>query len=373
MKILILADLASSHTIKWIRALANQGCEIYGYSLSPFEDSAYEAYGSRVSTTSLNLSGNLPQKNSGSWQKIAYLKAIPQVRRLIKSFKPHIVHAHYASSYGFLGAMAGFKPFVLSAWGSDVYDFPKKSPIHRACLVYNLSRAQKVLSTSNIMAEEVRRYTKKPTFVTPFGVDLKIFKPKKVRRWFGEDIVIGTVKSLEEKYGISHLITAFAKLKKLKLDRQLKLLIVGGGSQRFALEGQAKKLGVHQDCLFTGRIPFDQISTYHNQLDIAVYPSIFESFGVSVVESGACGKPVVVYDVGGLSEVVEHEKTGFRLPLNDLDGLTSSIAKLVMNPSLREAMGKNARARVQEFYNWDQNVNLMIDVYKDAAQIRSAN
>ena len=83
------------------------------------------------------------------------------------------------------------------------------------------------------MAAEIALYTNKKIEVTPFGVDLNVFKPQKVKSVFNEgDIVVGTVKALEVKYGIDYLIEAFDILCKKHPNLPLKLLIVGRGSQR---------------------------------------------------------------------------------------------------------------------------------------------
>lgn len=136
------------------------------------------------------------------------------MKKVITEFKPDILHAHYASSYGLLGALSGFHPYIISVCGSDVFDFPNTSFLHKIVLKYNLSVADKILSTSNVMAIETSKYTNKEIIVTPFGIDLDKFKPLSVKTIFNkENIVIGTITILEEKYGIEYLIRAFAIVK----------------------------------------------------------------------------------------------------------------------------------------------------------------
>ena len=98
---------------------------------------------------------------------------------ILKTFKPQLLHANYATSYGLLGAMTGFHPFVLSVWGSDVFTFPKKSFAHKMLFKYNLNKADKILSTSRFMSQEISKYTSKKIEITPFGVDLEKFYPYK--------------------------------------------------------------------------------------------------------------------------------------------------------------------------------------------------
>lgn len=96
-------------------------------------------------------------------------------------------------------------------------------------LKYNLKKADKILSTSNVMAKETKLYTNKDIEVTPFGIDIEQFKPMVFESLFDkDDIVIGTVKSLEEVYGIEYLIRAFKIISDKYENLPLKLLIVGG-------------------------------------------------------------------------------------------------------------------------------------------------
>ncbi|WP_422089411.1 glycosyltransferase [Tenacibaculum ovolyticum] len=360
MKVILLANCNSIHTIKWSVSLAERDISVIVFSFGKLEVGNYEnrnlkiiAFGDRVSR------GNLINK-------LSHLKALPYLKKIIKKEVPDLLHAHYASSYGLLGALTGFRPFILSVWGSDVFSFPKNSFLHKTILKYNLSRADKILSTSKIMAVETNLYTTKKIEVTPFGIDTQILKPMKVESIFLEkEIVIGTIKSLEKVYGIEYLIRAFKIiLDTYKGKKTLKLLIVGDGSLELKLKELTKELKITRNVIFKGRIPFDQVPIYHNMIDIFVAASLEESFGVSVIEASSTGKAVVVTNVGGLPEVVEDGETGFLVPKKNSLKLAEAINKLVLNTNLREKMGRNGIKRVKELYEWEKCVNKMILIYK---------
>ena len=107
-----------------------------------------------------------------------------------------------------------------------------------------------------------------------------------------QSLVIGTIKTLEKRYGIEFLIRAFANIKR-KNPNKIKLLICGKGTLLDELKNLTVELGVQDDTIFTGYINHDQVQFYHNKLDIYVAPSLEESFGVAVLEASACNKPVV--------------------------------------------------------------------------------
>ncbi len=158
-------------------------------------------------------------------------------------------------------------------------------------LEYNFKKADRILSTSHIMAKEISLYTNKEIDITPFGIDFEHFKPEMNRFVFNEtDIVIGTIKTLEKIYRIDKLIKVFSQLKKKHKDLPLKLLIVGGGSLELELKKQVYELGLVKDTIFTGYIPYNEVQNYHQLLDIFVALSERESFGVSILEAQSLGE-----------------------------------------------------------------------------------
>ncbi len=221
--ILLLSDINSAHTRKWAEGLAELGFRIAIFSISQPQSDWYSAIGIQ----NLRNSQSVDAANS-TVAKLGYLSLIQELRKAITLFMPDLVHSHYASSYGLLGALTSFHPYIVSVWGSDVFAFPKESFIKKQILKFNLSRADAVFSTSKIMAIETAKYTSKKIDITPFGIDTKIFFPSDEKH---SSITVGIIKSMEEKYGIPYLIEAFsnAVLKFPSVD--LKLLLVGGGDR----------------------------------------------------------------------------------------------------------------------------------------------
>jgi L-malate glycosyltransferase len=371
MKILFLSDGSSIHTRKWVKSLVENGINVHLFSLKNFNRDDYPE--SHFSCTVFNLQ----RRNSvfGLLGKINYLRVLPALKKEIKNFNPDIVHAHFASSYGLLGALSGFHPFILSVWGTDVFEFPEESFLHKIIIKHNFSKADKILSTSHVMAEKTALYTDKDIVVTPFGIDLNVFKKEKVSReelspFNYSDIVVGTVKLLEKKYGINFLLEAFSDVSKKHSDIPIKLLIVGDGSERNALEKMVENLDLKDRVHFTGMVSHLQVPQYHKIIDIFVALSEEESFGVAIVEAGACENPVVVSDAGGLPEVVEDGVTGFVVERRNSSAAAKAIEQLVLRVDLRKEMGKAGRKRVEKLYNWKDNVDLMVNIYKNILEMK---
>lgn len=368
MKILILGDPASSHIIKWANSLSKNGLEIYIWGLRKYSKHDYDE---KVIIRSVPIDDKMISKTDGSFSKIYYLRYIKNLKQLIKEISPAIIHAHYASSYGLFATLINFHPCIVSVWGSDIYNFPQKSFLHKKIMEHILRKADLVLSTSNVMAMYTKKFTDKEIVVTPFGIDTEKFAPFKAESIFApKDIVIGTVKSLEEKYGIEYLIRAFKLLKTKFPSLALKLLIVGMGSQENYLKNVVEELALSNCTVFTGFILPDKIPLYHNMIDIAVFLSIeeSESFGVAVIEASACEKPVIVSKVGGLPEVVVDNVTGIVVPPKNPEATAEVLEKLILDKDLCLRLGRQGRERVISYYNWNENVSLMIKIYMNILQ-----
>lgn len=364
MKICYLADAGSVHTKKWCNYFVNKGYEVTVISLNYGEIDGVRVY---------NLGLDLQDiQRKGILHKMKYMIQVLKVIKIVREIKPDILHAHYASSYGLLGALCFYKPYVLSAWGSDIYEFPNMNIICKNIIKFNLFRADKILSTSNAMAEEIEKYTSKPIEVTPFGVDLNLFKDKGKRKSKNDCITIGTVKTLESNYGIDYLIKAFAVVKK-KVEN-VKLEIAGRGSQREYLEELAKDLDIDKDVNFLGYLSQEEVADTFNNCDIAVFPSCeIESFGVAAVEAQACGVPVVTTNVGGLVEAAKPGYSSIVVEKKSVKCLAKALLTLINNERLRIQMGQNGIKYVKEHYNIEDNFEIVDSIYREILMKKDKN
>ena len=360
MRVLLLADINSSHTRKWAVSLAEKGFAMGIFSLGKPETDWWED----KNITVFNADIEKKKYSSSSFSKISYLKTLPKAKQVIEEFKPDILHAHYATSYGLIGARTHFHPYIISCWGSDVMEFPKKSFMHQFVVKNILSKANRILATSDTIKRSIQEILEKEVIIIPFGVDMEVFSPVKVKSIFDEGtIVIGTIKSLEKNYCIDILIKAFAQIQEeFPICR---LLIVGEGTQRKNLEALVGKFGLKKEIIFTGKIEYAQIPYYHNMIDIFVNISERESFGVSVIEAMACAKTVIVTETGGLSDIVVDNTIGLKIPVNDINSLVSKLKFLLNDKAIRERMGKDARKYVEEKFDWKRNIEQMSAIYNE--------
>lgn len=362
MRILMLSDSSSTHTQRWVQALSQKGCEILLFSLN---DKGSDFF---IDMPKVQLITCHKQKNGSAslWAKLSYVTALRKVNRCIKTFRPDLIHAHYASSYGLLGALATkrHRPFIISIWGSDVYEFPEQNLLCKIILKYNLRQANYILSTSHIMAKHANLYTDKPMAITPFGVDTEKFRliPELVPS--SDIFVVGNVKSLTPKYGIDVLIRSFKIVVDNNPTKKCVLEIYGRGPQREEYEQLAKSLKLDDKVTFYGFVENSKLPEIYNRFSVSVSVSNSESFGVVAVEAMACECPVITSDADGFTEVVENGITGIIVPKRDEQATAKAIQRFIDNKELRQQMGTAGRERVRQLYSWNNNVNTMLDIYR---------
>ena len=357
MKIVMLSDANSIHTKRWVEALCKRGISIMLVSLSKPKDDFYKTLDIKC------LYVNEAKYDAPTASKLGYLKLVKQLKKAIAEFNPDILHAHYASSYGLIGALVGFHPYIVSVWGSDVYEFPNLNPINKWIIKFVLYKADVLLSTSHVMAEETHKYTDKDILVTPFGVDTKRFKKTGMAVPNGK-FVVGNVKTLAPKYGIDILIKAY----KLVVDRNrtldTELRIYGVGPCKEEYEQLADRLDMSDKVKFMGWVNNDHLPDVYSSLSVSVSVSDSESFCVVAVEAIACECPVVTSDADGFTEVVDNRKTGFIVPKRDIEATADAIQRFIDDPALRGKMGAEGRKRVLYLYDWEKNVEIMCNIYK---------
>jgi glycosyltransferase involved in cell wall biosynthesis len=357
-RICLLANLAAPHSVRWANHFHRKGYEVHVFSVG-------EGHGVLEGLHVHRLRERLPFK-------LDYFREVRRVREVVEGIRPALVHAHYASGYGTLGRLVGFRPYIVSVWGSDIYEFPRRSPVHRWLLRRNLEAADYLCSTSRDMAQETRKYTPKPILITPFGVDCELFSPTSTPRTKEGELVVGTIRSMEKSYGIDILLRAFKLLTDRHPDSPCKLLIVGGGTLEKEYKRLAQRLGLGARAHFAGPVPHDRVPEYLRSFSVFAALSIWESFGVAVLEASSCGIPVVVTNVGGLPEVVVDGETGIVVPPNDELAAANALERLLVTPSLRERMGKEGQNWVQRSYRWDETARVMEDLYERVISGESA-
>jgi glycosyltransferase involved in cell wall biosynthesis len=347
VRILYLADAPYPHTWRWLRHFVDRGhdCEVISFRPATIE-------GAKVT----HISGLEPLG------KARYLIRARKVARLIRERQPDLLHSMHLTSYGFLGALSDYHPFLASVWGMDIFEAPGLTPFHRWLTRYALSHADAVTATGPALADATMRFMPAGRCVhsIPYGVDLDRFRP--TERPARDKVVLGTVSRLSPEKGLVHLIDAIAAG---DLRGRVEVKIAGDGPERPNLEAHVRDRGLTASLDFAGWLDYDDVPAFLQSLDIFVLPSLFEGFGVAAAEASATGLPVIASRVQGLPDVVVDGETGILVPPADPRALADAIASLVHDPARRRAMGEAGREFVSERYDWTKNAADMERLYAE--------
>lgn len=221
--------------------------------------------------------------------------------------------------------------------------------------------SSEVIVNSNYMKNELQRLFGLPyekINVVPNGVNINLFSEVErdydFRRQYAMDnekIILFMGRLVYEK-GIQNLISAMPKI--LANYHDAKLIIAGKGGMIDELRAQVNSLGLGNKVYFTGYLNSKNVQKMYKCADISVFPSTYEPFGIVALEAMLSGTPVVVSDIGGLNEIVDHGINGMKSYAGNPNSLADSILTLLFDPKLCSDVVKNAQAKVKTDYNWQK-------------------
>lgn len=295
------------------------------------------------------------------------LRVATRIARLARSVD--VVHSNHLFSHldSVLAGTLARRPVVV-----HVHDFVKPGVGHRLLRIAG-SRAAAVGVTSAAVGSRLGLSTRARVEVLHPALDLTTFSPGRPNAQLradlgavdGETVLVGVLGRLDRVKGVDLVIRAMAGL-----DSNFRLAVVGGPLDASADEvADLERLG--HDALgdrvrFLG--PRADVVDVLRSVDILVSAARDEPFGASILEAQACGRAVVVSDVGGHGEHVTDGRTGLVVPPEDPERLGLAIARLACDPDLRERLGAAARTMVEELHDVRAAAARVARLYADLAR-----
>ena len=216
-----------------------------------------------------------------------------------------------------------------------------------------------VIVNSNFMKGELQRLFGLPfekINVVANGVNLTnysgIDRDYDFRRKYAldnEKIILFMGRLVYEK-GVQYLIGAMPKI--LAHYHDAKLVIAGKGGMINELKQEVYNMGLGDKVCFAGYLNGKDVAKMYKAADISVFPSTYEPFGIVTLEAMLAEVPVVVSDIGGLNEIVEHRQTGMKSYCGNSNSIADAILELLFDPQLCSNIVKKAKAKVRNEYNW---------------------
>ncbi len=288
----------------------------------------------------------------------------------VLAHRPDLIHAHayghFATVVGSLARLFQGIPLVVTPHSDPGRPSLAKRFFDFVVPALTLRPAQRVIALTRVEAEYLRGLgvAEERIRVIPNGVNLGEFEGMGPRlRPGGPPTLLFVGRCYPQQKGLEYLVRAMALLPP---HAGARLRIVGedwgGAAQALSL---ARALGVGDRVTYSGPLGRGELLQAYAEADILVLPSLFEPFGIVLLEAMATGLPVVASRVGGVPEVMEDGKTGFLVQPGNARALAEALDLLLSDPALRRRMGRAGRIRAAE-YSWDRILPQVLDVYHEA-------
>jgi glycosyltransferase involved in cell wall biosynthesis len=243
---------------------------------------------------------------------LRYPLAALAVRRIVRSFRPDVVNAHFVPNYGVIAALAVQQPWVLSTWGSDVMIDPQRSAFHRWRVGFVVRRAAWVTSDAVVMTERLRDFgvPMERMLTFPLGVDVSVFRPEPATVESGPRILSN--RKLDPVYSVGTVIDAFAGVREALPDATL--TIASEGLERDALRARAQRSPAAGTITFVGPVEHARMPALLQAHHVYVSASRSDTTSVSLLEAMACGLFPIVTDIPANREWIVDGENGRLVP-----------------------------------------------------------
>lgn len=314
-----------------------------------------------------------------------------EIKKVIEDFKPDIIHVHTQMTIGLtvlrVASQIGIPAVATNHLMPDnlINNVKALTPLRRTTtylmneygmMLYKDAR-RIIMPTESVISMFNGERTDAPIVAISNGIDLSHYSTRKPRDYIYDkfDIPRGkrTVLWVGRLDGEKHLdiaLRAFAKLAPSRDD--LHFVMVGQGNAESDLIDLVEDLGIAEQVTFTGLVSEEDKYELHRVPTMFVVPSPNELQCLAMLESMACGKPVVAVDAGALAELVYHDENGYLVSVDDVDGFSRSMAMILDKPERIEAFGKRSRKNA-EVHDVRVVIKRFVGLYKEVIQEAGPN
>jgi glycosyltransferase involved in cell wall biosynthesis len=289
------------------------------------------------------------------------------LRRAVEEIAPDVLHAHYLVEHGFYATAARYRPYVVSAWGSDLLVEVARSPVNRAIARFAVQRADLVTANNRHMAREiVLRLGKERAWVQHIVLGVQrsfLDRPEasvNARPAAASDhapTVISTRSLDTSLYNIDVIVRAMARVR--ERVPSARLVVVGDGRHRPRLEALARRLDLSDAVRFPGYLSQEELRRELEEADVFVSVPSSDATSVALLQAMAVGCLPIVSDLPSQQELVDQGTQGFRVAVGDDRALADAIARALEDTELRHAAFWRNRAFVEEYGVLETNMARM--------------
>lgn len=356
MRIALVSHTGLYWTPLYARALAAHGHDVRVISLSKDAADGLEVD---------YVGGGTPSRAKA----VGYLARVPGVHRALRRYRPDVVLATYVSSNGLVAALAGARPLVVSAHGSDVLGTPAGARMHSAMLGLTCRRSTIVHAVSEPIADRLvaSGADRERIRCFPIGIDVDRFSPRGGERRPGPPRILCT-RTHDHVYRNDTIVAALAALRDDQVEFEASFL--GGGPLLDAFRAQVSALGLGDRVAVRGRVAPDEVLEALRDADVYVSASSRDGASSALLEALACGVFPVVSDIPANTDWVRDGDSGILFPAGSVDELTAALARALSSGDLRAEARSANRAQVERDGNIDVNMARMERLLSEALERR---
>jgi len=297
------------------------------------------------------------------------LSYVRELQKIIKDINPDIIHAGPVQSCAFIASLTGFRPLVTMSWGSDMLVDSQKNSVMKWVTKFSLNRSSLLLGDCNAVLEKAQEFGfQSSNFVQfPWGIDLNQFTPSNTesmreRRGWEKNFIILSLRSWEPIYGVDVLVNAFSLAAKEQPD--LRLFLLGNGSQASIIRTLIEKAGISEKVFFGGQVSQKDLPNYYQSSDLYISASHSDGSSVSLMEALGCGLPSLVSDIPGNKEWIIPEENGWLFKDSNILDLKEKILQIYDRRYDLQKIKLNARSQAEQKANWNENFKKLLFSYK---------
>ena len=308
------------------------------------------------------------------WQE--GLRLVSSLRQVLRRVQPDVVHAGSVQTAAFLTAAAGFHPLVSMSWGSDLLKDADRSRAWRWATQFTLRRTDVLVGDCQAVADRAAEFgfPRERMVLFPWGVDLTRFSPGEAqaqgaRMGWEDAFVLLSLRAWEPLYGVDVVVRAFCRA--AREVPELRLVLLGGGSQAAELRRLLEQAGMSERVWFGGQVSNTHLADFYRLADVYVSAAYSDGSSVSLMEALACGRPAVVTDIPSNAEWVQTGEHGWRFPAGDAEALAAVMVRAAQDRAALARMGSAARRLAEERADWKKNFQKLLAAYDLAVQTQA--
>lgn len=357
LNILYIGDPAAIHVQRWLRYFVQKGHTVH---LVPYPDSAASVVPGVLDGVQIHhAQKRLSRKINGFYKKYLVVKDILLCRQILKKYSIDLVHAHYISACGWIGAILNFHPFVLTAWGSDINVDLHRNLFYCKFSKFALKKADLITANSQDLISRIIDLSIQSTklHLIQGGLELDRFPllrgNEKLQQHLGltNELIVLSTRLLGKVYNLDILIRAIPLVLQAIPNVKFVFIYRGTPEQEKNLRDLINKVGVTNAVILVGPVENFRIAGYYQLADIFVSITSSEGMPGSLTEAMACGAVPVVSDLPVFRDWIAPEINGLIVPVRHIQATADAIIRLLKDPEKRRLMIQRNRELVVERFD----------------------